>query len=135
MSETDYLIELFGNTNDELDEDELSDLMEEILTLDDESLFDITCESISFGKWQILGSILSEKEFSEKQIQEMKHTLEDYLEDSDEKSTNSVSDEECDEIYQKMGALISRVEEDSRDPDRVIEKMRHNSRIGQKYRR
>jgi hypothetical protein len=134
MSETDYIIELFGNTNDELDDDELSDLMEEILTLDDESLFDITCESISFGKWQILGSILSEKEFSEKQIEEMKHTLEDYLDDldSDEKSINSVIEDEYDEISQKMEALISRVEEDSRDPDRVIEKMRHIGKKSQK---
>ena len=131
-------------------EEELSDLMEEILTLDDDSLFDITCESIFYGKWQILGSILSEKEFSEKQIKEMKDTLEDYVEDlhDDENSVIShdsdvISHEsdvishdsdhvtEDEEIYRKMKALISRVEQSSRDPDRLIEKMRHKSRKGQ----
>lgn len=115
----DYLFELFGDHNEELDNEDLSDLMEEIRTLEDEDLLDVTCESISCGKWQILGCILEEKEerFGPKQITIMKAVLEDYMNDDEE------DDLELQEmIGEKMESLISQLEH-IQNSDKMFQRM------------
>lgn len=114
----EYLFELFGDHNEEIDNEDLSDLMEEIRTLEDEDLLDVTCESISCGKWQILGCILEEKEesFGPKQITIMKAVLEDYMNDDED-------DEELQEIIgEKMESLISQMEH-MQNSDKMFQRM------------
>lgn len=122
MSDLDYLIDSFGDSNKEIEPSELSELVEEILTLDEDELFDITCESISCGKWQILGCILEEKEFEPKQIETMKRTLEDYVNENDEEDEDE-DIEDIDNIGEKMETLISNLE--NHNADRWIQKMSH----------
>lgn len=98
--DVEYIIGLLGNKNEELEDNEADEISEEISTLEDEIIYELTLIIIGLGKWQLLDCILNSNEFTLDQVNDFKDALEDYVNNDDQ------DDEDDEDIRHDIGSKM-----------------------------
>ena len=125
MEDLRYILKSFGPIHSELDQDDLNPLSEEILTLEQDPLVNITCKAIQHGKIQILNCVLENKVLDKDQINLMKRSLEKYVNDdpeSDPESDDSHSDSDSDDDSDSEDHTLD-IKYDSKERERIGRQM------------
>jgi len=87
----DFIIDSFGELNDELNTEDLNKIQEELETLNKKDIFELTKIAILLGKPQILEILLDiHCQFNAAQINTLKKTVETYANNKKELVDNNI---------------------------------------------
>jgi hypothetical protein len=106
MDDLKIIVDSLGEQNEEIEDDELTDIKEEIDSIDDEEYFELAKIAIKLGKPQILEYLVKHYTFVQDEIKELCDEIKKYQRVQQNQIQDSDDEDDLDEIMEHYAKII-----------------------------